>query len=158
MARGGKREENLMSKIAALLEKPVEEVKDLKALYTEQEAALEAQSVLNYYHWRKSLVREKGEPDHIWEARNRIWKYKTCAGCDQRFAYSYNYDGVQYCSLDCLVVGLKKIGMVFTPGRPLHLRWGYKYPGIVPSSALQGLESVFAAEQQQTYNEPVDAE
>ena len=139
-----KREDNMLAKIAEMLGKPVEEIKEQKALYTEQEAIIEAQSVLNYYNWRKKLVRQPKETDKQWEARFRVWQYKDCKGCKQRFAYSYNYDGVEYCSLDCLRDGLKEIGIIFTPGRPLNLRWGYKYPGIVPSSALQGLESVFA--------------
>lgn len=141
----GKRQENLLAKIANLLEKPVEEIKEAQAIYTEEEAALEAQSVLNYYEWRKRLVREKGETDRVWEARNRVWQYKTCKGCEETFAYSYHYDGVAYCSLDCLQVALKKIGLSVTYGQPLMKRWGLRYPGIVPSTALKSLESVFAA-------------
>lgn len=132
----GKREDNLMAQIAAVLEKPVEEIKELKRLYTEEEAILESQSILNYYNWRKKLVREKGETDRVWEARQQAWRYKICEGCKLEFAYSYVYDGIQYCSLDCLRVGLQNIGLTFSYGRPLNLRWGYRYPGIVPSSAL----------------------
>ena len=139
----GKRQDNMLAKIASLLDKPVEEIKEARALYTEEEAALEAQSVLNYYHWRKRLVREKGESDRVWEARNRVWQYKTCEGCNQKFAYSYHYDGVKYCSLDCLQVALKEIGLQVTYGKPLMKRWGLTYPGIVPSSALAILESSF---------------
>jgi hypothetical protein len=139
----GKRQDNLLAKIANLLEKPVEEIHEARALYTEEEAALEAMSVLNYYHWRKRLVREKGETDRVWEARNKVWQYKECEGCHQTFAYSYHYDGVKYCSLDCLQVGLKEIGLQVTYGKPLMKRWGLTYPGIVPSSALQALEASF---------------
>lgn len=146
----GKRQENLLSKIAALLEKPVEEIKEARALYTEEEAALEAQSVLNFYEWRKRLIREKGETDRVWEARNRVWKYKTCKGCEETFAYSYHYDGVAYCSLDCLQGALKKIGLQVTYGQPLMKRWGLRYPGIVPSSALKSLEVVLTASSEQT--------
>jgi hypothetical protein len=141
----GKREENMLAKIAALLAKPVDEIKEARAIYTEEEAALEAQSVLNYYEWRKRLVREKGETDRVWEARNRVWQYKQCKGCNEKFAYSYHYDGVAFCSLDCLQVALKEIGMKVTYGQPLMKRWGLRYPGIVPSSALKSLESVFSA-------------
>lgn len=141
----GKRQENLLAKIAALLEKPVEEIKEARSLYTEEEAAYEAQSVLNFYEWRKKLVRDSKEPDHIWEARKRVWQYKTCESCQELFAYSYHYDGVKYCSLDCLSVALKKIGLQVKYGRPLNLRWGLKYPGIVPSSALKSVESALSA-------------
>lgn len=145
----GKREENMLAKIANLLAKPVEEIKEARAIYTEEEAALEAQSVLNYYEWRRRLIREKGETDRVWEARNRVWQYKTCKGCNEKFAYSYHYDGVAYCSLDCLQVALKEIGLSVTYGQPLMKRWGLRYPGIVPSSALKSLESVFAASSEQ---------
>jgi hypothetical protein len=141
----GKRQENLLAKIANLLEKPVEEIKEAQAIYTEEEAILEAQSVLNYYHWRKRLVREKGETDRVWEARQRVWQYKECKGCHETFAYSYHYDGVAYCSLDCLNVALKEIGLSVTYGQPLMKRWGLAYPGIVPSSALRTVESVLSA-------------
>jgi hypothetical protein len=140
-----KREENLLAKIANLLGKEVEEVKEARALYTEEEAILEAQSVLNYYEWRKRLVREKGETDRVWEARQRVWQYKQCDGCKEPFSYSYHYDGVKYCSLDCLQVGLKEIGLSVTYGQPLMKRWGLRYPGIVPSSAMKAVESALAA-------------
>jgi hypothetical protein len=145
----GKRQENLLAKIANLLEKPVEEIKEARAIYTEEEAALEAQSVLNYYEWRRRLIREKGEPDRVWEARNRVWQYKTCKGCNEKFAYSYHYDGVAYCSLDCLQVALKEIGLKVTYGQPLMKRWGLRYPGIVPSTALKLVESAFSASSEQ---------
>lgn len=145
----GKREENMLAKIANLLAKPVEEIKEARAIYTEEEAALEAQSVLNYYEWRRRLIREKGETDRVWEARNKVWQYKTCKGCNEKFAYSYHYDGVAYCSLDCLQVALKEIGLAVTYGQPLMKRWGLRYPGIVPSSALKSLESVFSASSEQ---------
>jgi hypothetical protein len=140
-----KREENLLAKIANLLGKEVEEVKEARALYTEEEAALEAQSVLNFYEWRKRLVRDPKETDRVWEARQRVWQYKTCKGCEETFAYSYHYDGVAYCSLDCLQVALKKVGLQVTYGQPLMKRWGLRYPGIVPSSALKSVESALAA-------------
>ena len=135
-----KREENLLLKIANLLEKPVEEIKEVKGLYTEEEAILEAQSVLNFYDWRRNLARDPKETDRQYEARLRVWQYKECEECHGRFAYSYHYDGVKFCSLDCLQSALKKLGIQFHPGRPLNLRWGYRYPGIVPSSALSAIE------------------
>ncbi len=100
--------------------------------------------MLNFYEWRKSLVKGLKETDAQFEKRQQVWKYKICEGCKGRFAYSYHYDGVQYCSLDCLKAGLKKIGVELTPYRPLNLRWGYRYPGIVPSTALESVESALA--------------
>jgi hypothetical protein len=140
MKTQSKRQENLLAKIAALTNKPVEEIKQAQALYTEEEAALEAMSVLNYYNWRKDLVRQKDEPERIWEARQKQWRYKICEGCKAEFAYSYHYDGVKFCSLDCLQIALRKIGLEVTYGRSLMKRWGLTYPGIVPSSALQSVK------------------
>jgi hypothetical protein len=140
-----KREENLLAKIANLLGKDVEEVKEAKSVFTEEEQLYEAQSVLNYFTWRKSLIRGLKETDAQWEARNRVWKYKECEECQLRFAYSLHYDGVKFCSLDCLKAALKKQGIEFNPYRPLSKRYGFhQRPGIVPSSALQAIESAFA--------------
>jgi hypothetical protein len=141
-----KREENLLAKIANLLGKEVEEVKEAKAVYTEEEQMYEAQSVLNFFAWRKSLIRGLKESDAQWEARNRVWKYKVCEECKERFAYSLHYDGVKFCSLDCLKSALRKEGIEFNPYRPLSKRYGFhQRPGIVPSSALKSLEVAFAA-------------
>lgn len=140
MAKSTKRQENLLAKIAALVNKPVEEIKEAQALYTEEEAALEAMSVLNYYEWRSRLIKDDKETERMFEARQRQWKYKFCKGCEREFAYSYHYDGVSYCSLDCLQKGLQKIGLRLTYGRPLNLRWGLRYPGIVPSAALEAIK------------------
>ncbi len=141
-----KREENLLSKIANLLNKDLEEIKEAKSVYTEEEQMYEAQSVLNYFTWRKSLIRGHKESDAQWEARLRVWKYKICDECDGKFAYSLHYDGVKFCSLDCLKEALKKQGLTFDPYRPLQKRYGYhQRPGLVPASALTAIESVYAA-------------
>ena len=160
----GKRQDNLLAKIAALVsessgeEVSTEAVKDMRSLYTEEEAMLEAQSVESYYHWRKHLVREKGESDRAWEARQRIWQYKTCSECKNRFAYAYHYDGVKYCSLDCMVSGLKKLGIQFHPGRPMQKRYGYQKPSVVPSAALEAVESLLSAPSDYDEFEPSDDE
>lgn len=143
----GKRDDNLLSKIANLLGKPVEEVKEAKAVYTEEEQMFEAQSVLNYFTWRKSLTKEHKETDAQFEKRQRVWQYKTCAECEGRFAYSLHYDGVKFCSLDCLKSALKKQGVEFHPYRPLHQRYGYSQrPGIVPAPAVEVVDSVLLDE------------
>jgi hypothetical protein len=137
----GKREENLLAKIAQFLNKDVEEVKEIKAVYTEEEAILEAQSVSNYFHWRKRLQKGPKETDEQFARRQKMWQYKDCKECDGRFAYSYHYDGVKFCSLDCLKSNLAKMGITYHPNRPPEQRWGFTRPGIVPSSALAAIES-----------------
>lgn len=140
-----KKEDKLLAQIAEILEKPVEEVKQLKSVYTPEESMLEGQSVLNYYHWRKGLQRKKGESETSWITRQRTWQYKICKGCGAEFAYSYHYDGVENCSLECLQTSLRRIGIEFHPGRSLDLRWGFTYPGIVPASALKVLRPLTEA-------------
>jgi len=140
-----KKEEKLLAQIAAILDKPVEEVKQLKSLYTPEEVALEGQSVLNYYHWRKGLQRRKGESEAEWNSRQKAWQYKICAGCGSEFAYSYHYDGIENCSLECLQASLRRIGIEMHPGRSPELRWGFTYPGIVPASALEVLRPLTEA-------------
>ena len=136
----------MLAKIAALLQKDVEEVKEAKAVYTEEEQMYEAQSVLNFFAWRKTLIRGLKETDAQWEARNRVWKYRICANCNEQFAYSLHYDGVKFCSLECLKAELKKQGIEFDPYRPLAKRYGYQQrPGIVPPSALKSVEVALSA-------------
>lgn len=137
------KEEKLLAQIAEVLEKPLDEVKQLKSLYTPEEIILEGQSVLNYYRWRKSIRRNKGESEADWITRYRAWQYKICEGCGAEFAYSYHYDGVSNCSLECLQTSLRRLGIEFHPGRSLDLRWGFTYPGIVPASALKVLQPLF---------------
>lgn len=139
-----KSDDKLMEKVAALLNRDVEEIKELRAVYSQEEQIYEAQSVLNYYEWRKRPEQQHGEPKHLWEKRLQVWKHKTCEGCKQPFAYSLHYDGVKYCSLDCLRMALHEMGLELTPYRPLNLRWGHRYPGIVPSSALAAIELAVA--------------
>lgn len=153
-----KREENLLGKIAALLNKPVEEIKEAKAVYTEEEQMYEAQSVLNYFAWRRSLVRGPKETDAQWDARNRVWQYKECEECNGTFAYSLSYDGVKFCSLDCLKAALKKQGVEFHPYRPLHLRYGYSQrPGTVPAPVVEFADSLLAASSSEN-DESVDSD
>lgn len=153
MAKKGKRYDSMMEKIAAVLGKDVDEVKEMAGSgYSVEQQIYEIQSVLFYYEWRRELTepkrgaREKEADFNArvaeYEAQRKAFKYKICKGCDREFAYSYKYDSVAYCSLDCLGIGLKRIGLEVHYDRPLELRWGYVgVPAIVPSSALVALEA-----------------
>lgn len=144
--KGSKREDKLNAKIAALLGKTTEEVKEAATqVYTEQEKILEIQSAIHYYEWRKQLIQDRTnkETDAMFEARLRMWRYKICKSCELEFAYSYPYNSIAYCSLDCVKAGLEKIGLTFSYGRPLTQRWGFvAHPAIVPGNALEKIESV----------------
>lgn len=88
-------------------------------LMTDEEQLLEAQAVLNYF-----------------ERNKEGFKYETCRGCGQKFAYSYHYDGIKSCSIECMAAQLRKIGINWQYGRPLHLRWDRFYPAVVPSPVI----------------------
>lgn len=129
----------MFAKIAAHLNIHPDEVRAASgiSLYTEEEKILEGQSVINYYTWRKDLERLKSEDEDAYKARYDEWRYKTCQGCNDIFAYNYLYDCVSFCSLDCLNTGLRKIGLKVHYGRPLIQRWGYHVPAVVPAPVVK---------------------
>lgn len=142
----GKRDDKLFAKIAELLGRDTDEIKKVSAsanLYSQEEDIYEAASVWNFYKTRVALERRTKETDLEFQTRYNAWKFKTCKGCDQEFVYSYSYDGVAFCSLDCLDADLRKIGLQVTRGRDLKLRWGRYYPAIVPSPALANLRETY---------------
>lgn len=135
--------DKLSEKLAAFLNMPVEEVKEkAKQLYSYEETVLEMQSVLNFYKARIQPRQGPKEPDAEFDKRYQEWRIKECEGCHLNFAYAYTYDGVKFCSLDCLDGELRKIGLKVTYGRNLKQRWGQYHPAIVPSSALGILQSL----------------
>lgn len=154
----GKRYESLMEKIAKQLNQDVNEVKELAKpdLYTVEDKMLQGQSIINYY---RSVVAAK-EPTQgaseskldfqkrlsAWHAARNEWRYRECEGCNLRFAYAYHYEGVKYCTLECLETGLRKIGIEVTPGKPPEKRWGLIHPAVVPASALTALQSLSSSD------------
>jgi hypothetical protein len=149
----GKRQENLLAKIAAQLGKDVEEVKEAAApLYSTEARILEAQSVLNFFKARVRPERQtitvggkkRPETDAEFEARYKEWNFKICKQCQGEFAYSYTYDGVAYCSLECVDAALRTIGLQVTRGREVKKRWGKYHPAIVSASALESLRDVYS--------------
>lgn len=150
----GKRQENLLAKIAAQLGKDVEEIKEVAApLYTQEARVLQKQAIYNFFKARvkpeKIMVTVNGkkrvETDKEFEERQREWRFKECEECNGKFAYAYSYDGVKFCSLECLDAALKKIGLQVTPNRDPKMRWGNSHPAIVPASVVQELSDAFPA-------------
>lgn len=140
----GKRQDNLLAKIAALTGKSFEEVKEVAApLSSEEENAYEAQSVLNFFEARIKPRQELKEKDADYERRFKEWQFKTCKQCKEEFAYAYTYDGVAYCSFSCIEASLKEIGIVFSRHDDSKRRWSFHRPAIVSSEALQTLRSAF---------------
>lgn len=114
-------------------------------LHSTESSFYEAQAVINYFKYRIKPLIEKGEKPEDFDKRYREWRIKICEGCGDRFAYSFAYDGVKYCSYDCLEKALLDIGIVMRRDRELKLRWGVHYhPAVVPSSALESLETLYA--------------
>ena len=136
----------LLAKIAAVTNKEVEELEQVRERYSYEEAVLEMQSVINFYHARIRPVQGPKETPVEFQARQNAWHIKKCKGCNLDFAYSYTYDGVAFCSLDCLDGELRSIGLKLTYGRDLKKRWGTYHPAIVPSSALEILRSLGESE------------
>lgn len=125
---------------------------ELQYLYSHEESMYEGQSVLNFYKARiqprLGEFDKHGQPKEFpgeFDKRYREWRIRICEGCNEEYAYAFNYDGVKYCSLECLDDALHKIGLQVTRGRELKKRWGVFYhPAIVPSSAFAVLKASFA--------------
>lgn len=160
----GKRQENLLAKIAAQLQMDVGEIKEKAApLYSHEEEILERQSIINFYKARvkpeRLKVKENGrlrdETDKEFEARYNEWRFMLCKNCDRMFAYAYSYDGVNYCSLECLDDVLQnEIGIELTRNKNPKTRWGLKHPAIVPPSALEALR-LSLPDPEDTFDVPV---
>lgn len=138
-------QEKLLAKIAAAVGKDLEEVKEKAAkgsLYSYEEQVYESQAVYNYFTSRVQPRQGPKEKDADFEKRYNEWRFRTCEECNQEFAYAYSYEGVKFCSLDCLDAALRKIGLKVTRGRDVKRRWNPLYhPAIVPSSAFAILKS-----------------
>lgn len=142
--RMSKREENLLAKIAAQLGTNFEEIKEAaQPLYSAEATILEAQSIYNFYQARVRPEQGKTETKTAFEKRYREWQFKICRHCDREFAYAYHYEGVSFCSLECVDASLQKIGMKLTRGRDIRLRWGQKHPAIVSADALEAIRVAY---------------
>ena len=127
----------------------VEELKEknnLGDVNTYDNIMYEAQATLNFFTARIKPFLEKDEPPAAFDRRYREWRIRECEECKEEFAYAYAYEGIKFCSLDCLAESLQKMGLRLTIGRDLKKRWGPHYhPAIVPSSAFGALQEVYGA-------------
>jgi len=152
----------LAAQAAAILGQDVEQIKQaVTEHYIQRDQIIEANSVVLYYeyrreiHQRKQKGNEPAETDSEFATRLRKWSYKLCKECQGEFSYSYQYDDVGFCSLDCVARNLKKAGITFDYSRPLESRWGYQHhPAIVPAPALRAAEESLAQEFGDTYESP----
>lgn len=99
--------------IEQLREKPVE---------PEIDKVLEANSVLEYYF-----------------SNGKAFKDRECKHCGLVFAYSWEYDSIKYCSVECLRDALKAIGIKWDSSKPLADRYRFYYksrPAVISPQAL----------------------
>lgn len=152
MAKLKKTDANALTRIMAEFAKhngtaitPEEIQEQIKPLYTQETTMYIGQSILNFYAARIQPRIEKGESEGKFDARYREWRIKTCKKCDEEFAYAWSYDGVAYCSMECLEKSLNEIGITMQRDRDLRLRYGvYSHPAIVPAPALKALKELYA--------------
>lgn len=129
---------NTMGKDEEVLKEQVATLYDAESNY------YEGQAVYNFFKARVEPRLEKNEFPADFDKRYREWRIRVCEECEEEFAYAFHYDGVKFCSLDCLDNALKKIGLQVTRGRELTKRWGlFFHPAIVPSSALKSLKEIY---------------
>src|SRR5574342_1324591 len=126
--------DKLMAKIAAVTNTDEEKLKEASkkaTLYSYDEQMMESQSVINFYKARiepKPPIQRSGESNLDFATRKieyerafNEWRIRVCEGCGLDFAYAFHYEGVKFCSLDCLDSELRKIGLQVTRGRDLML-------------------------------------
>lgn len=149
--------EKLLAKIAKHTQTDVTELKaaakESKDLYSHEERVFQKQAIINFftnYIAPEKPVSRQGESKVAfskrlaeYERKRAEWRIRTCKGCKLEFAYAYSYDGVAYCSLECLDEALRKIGLELTVGRDLKKRWGLHHPAIVPASAFETLRNLY---------------
>lgn len=151
MGRMSKRQqasfEKLMQKIAKVSNTDVDALKkqhEINDIYTDDDRFYEAQAVYNFYRARVEPFITKNEKPENFDKRYREWRIRTCEGCGEEFAYAFAYEGVKFCSLECLEAGLAAIGIKYSRHHDLKRRWGhFHHPAIVPSSALEALKTVY---------------
>lgn len=113
-------------------------------LYGDEDHYYEGQAVLNFFKARIQPKIENKEFPVDFDKRYREWRVRICEECEEEFAYAFAYDGVKFCSLECLDAALHKIGMKVTRGRDSKKRWGVFFrPAIVPSSAFEALKTLY---------------
>lgn len=138
--------EKLLETYAKVNKTTVEDIKEtagFDSLYSHEESVYEAQAVYNFFTARIQPLLEKGEKPEDFDKRYREWRIKKCQNCNEEFAYAYTYDGVAFCSLNCLQEQLQTIGVKFTVNRDLKKRWGNFHPAVVSSSALGTLKDLY---------------
>lgn len=140
----GKRQENMLAKIAAITGKDLSTIKEAAApLYSQEATILEKQSILNFFSARIRPEKRAKETDKEFEERYNEWRFTECKHCLREFSYAYSYEGVAYCSLECIDASLREIGMELTPNRDPKKRWGNHHPAIVSASALEALRDAY---------------
>lgn len=147
-----KTDQNKLAKILAGFAKhsgtevtPEQLEEQIKPLYSQESQMYIGQACLNFFAARIQPRLEKGEKETVFDARYREWRIKNCKKCGEEFAYAWSYDGVSYCSHECLEESLRDIGITMQRDRDLKLRYGpYSHPAIVPAAAFAVLKEQYS--------------
>ena len=146
-----KTDQNKLAKILAGFAKhngtevTAEELQEqIKPLYSQESQMYIGQAILNFFAARIQPRLEKGESEIAFDARYREWRIKKCKRCLEEFAYAWSYDGISYCSHECLEKSLQDIGITMQRDRDLKLRYGpYSHPAIIPAAAFSVLKEQY---------------
>lgn len=111
-------------KAIALAEKALGRKIDVP-IETIEDQVREAQAVIGYF-----------------QTRGEDFYEKTCKNCSRLFAYRWRYEGVAYCSIQCMKEVLAEIGIEWNPMKMPHERWGKTIPAVVSPEALEILKSI----------------
>ena len=146
-----KRQQDKLNKIlaglASVTNSKTEELEEaVKPLYSTESHMYNGQAIINFYKARIQPLVEKKETSAQFDKRFREWRIRICAECDEEFAYAFAYEGVKYCSLECLDKALNKIGLSVTRGRDLKVRYGSYHQAIVPPDALKSFRNSYFEE------------
>ncbi len=123
-----------------------EETKKKRALETLKEWAqtqgIELPEVKEPVEKASDLMREAQSVIYYYETRGSGFKEKECKHCGQIFAYLWNSDSINFCSLNCVAADLEKIGIKWDPAKPPAERWGKFVPAVVSPKALELLKGL----------------
>lgn len=78
--------------------------------------------------------------------------FKPCKFCEEMFGT--NYRGVGYCSDNCRIRALQKLGISWDPGKAQEERWGGEPPLIIPPAAIHKLLQLVSLQEDVVIDNP----
>lgn len=93
------------------------------------------------------LIREAQAVINYFQSNSSGFKTKECKYCHHIFAYSWDVEGIAYCSVTCMKMALQAIGLTWNPTKRPSERWGRTVPAVVPPAALSILQDLVGAQE-----------